>query len=172
MPIPAGLPPPAALKAEAELRREAAADVPEKFRATFERRTSPIDIRPLHPRSWLTPVRREPVNHSWFRCVAPLPDDPALHRAVLAYASDMALMATSMMPHGVSWTTPGMQSASLDHALWLHEPVRADRWLLYSTDSPWAGHARGMNRGSIYAQDGRLVATVAQEGLIRLRERT
>jgi acyl-CoA thioesterase II len=167
--MPADIPPPEALKSESELRREAADQIPEKFRAMFLRRSSPIDIRPLHPRSWFTPVKREPVNYSWFRCVAPLPDDPALHRAVLAYASDMALMSTSMMPHGVNWMTQGMQSASLDHALWLHEPVRADEWLLYATDSPWAGHARGMNRGSIFTRDGRLVASVAQEGLIRLR---
>ena len=167
--MPADIPPPDALKSESELRREQAHEIPEKFRAMFLRRSSPIDIRPLYPRSWFTPTKREPINYSWFRCVAPLPDDPALHRAVLAYASDMALMATSMMPHGVNWMTPGMQSASLDHALWLHEPVRADEWLLYATDSPWAGHGRGMNRGSIFTADGRLVASVAQEGLIRVR---
>jgi acyl-CoA thioesterase-2 len=167
--MPADIPPPEELKSESELRRDAADQIPEKFRAMFLRRSSPIDIRPLHPRSWFTPVKRDPVNYSWFRCVAPLPADPALHRAVLAYASDMALMSTSMMPHGVNWMTPGMQSASLDHTVWLHEPVRADEWLLYATDSPWAGHGRGMNRGSIFTREGRLVASVAQEGLIRLR---
>ena len=167
--MPADIPPPEELKSESELRREQAHEIPEKFRTMFLRRASPIDIRPLYPRSWFTPTRREPVNYSWFRCVAPLPDEPALHRAVLAYASDMALMATSMMPHGVNWMTPGMQSASLDHAVWFHESVKADEWLLYATDSPWAGHGRGMNRGSIFTADGRLVASVAQEGLIRLR---
>lgn len=164
------VPGPETLKSETELRREAAADIPEKFRTMFLRRASPIDIRPLYPRSWFAPVKREPNNFSWFRVVAPIGDDPAIHRAVLAYASDMALMATSMMPHGVNWMTQGMQSASLDHALWLHEPVRADEWMLYATDSPWAGHGRGMNRGSIFARDGRLIASVAQEGLIRLRQ--
>ncbi len=167
--MPADVPPPDALKSELQLRAEQVDSVPKAWREAFLRRCSPIDIRPLHPRSWFTPVRREPVNHSWFRCVGALPDDPALHRAVLAYASDMALMATSMMPHGVNWMTPGMQAASLDHALWLHEPVRADEWLLYATDSPWAGHGRGMNRGRIFTRDGRLVASVAQEGLIRQR---
>ena len=167
--MPTDIPPPESLKSESELRREQADEIPEKFRSMFLRRTSPIDIRPLYPRSWFTPVKRDAVNYSWFRCVAPIGDDPATHRAVLAYASDMALMATSMMPHGVNWMTPGMQSASLDHALWLHEPVRADEWMLYATDSPWAGHGRGMNRGSIYSRDGRLIASVAQEGLIRLR---
>lgn len=164
------VPGPDTLKSESELRKDAAKDMPEKYRAMFLRRASPIDIRPLHPRSWFTPVRQPPQNHSWFRVVAPIGDEPAMHRAVLAYASDMALMATSMMPHGVNWTTPGMQSASLDHALWLHEPVRADEWMLYATNSPWAGHGRGMNFGSIFSQDGRLIASVAQEGLIRLRE--
>ena len=167
--IPADIPPPEDLKSERELRHEQVDSVPEKFRAAFLRRTSPIDIRPVYPRSWFTPVKRDPVNYSWFRCVAPIGDDPAMHRAVLAYASDMALMATSMMPHGVNWMTPNMQSASLDHALWLHEPMRVDEWMLYATDSPWAGHGRGMNRGSIFSRDGRLVASVAQEGLIRLR---
>lgn len=167
--LPADIPQPEDLKSESELRREQAHEIPEQFRTLFLRRASPIDIRPLYPRSWFTPTRREPINYSWFRCVAALPDDPALHRAVLAYASDMALMATSMMPHSVNWMTPGMQSASLDHAVWLHEPVKADAWLLYATDSPWAGHGRGMNRGSIFTRDGRLVASVAQEGLIRLR---
>ena len=168
--MPLDIPGPEELKPESEIRREQAHEIPEKFRAMFLRRTSPIDIRPLYPRSWFTPTKREPTNYSWFRCVAPLGEDQALHRAVLSYASDMALMATSMMPHGVNWMTPGMQSASLDHAIWLHEPVKADEWLLYATDSPWAGHGRGMNRGSIFSRDGRLVASVAQEGLIRLRQ--
>ena len=113
---------------------------------------------------------RDPVNFSWFRVTAPIGDDPATHRAVLAYASDMALLSTAMMPHGVNWMTGGMQVASLDHSLYLHEPFRADEWLLYSTDSPWAGHARGFNRGSIFTRDGRLVASVAQEGLMRMRD--
>ena len=92
-----------------------------------------------------------------------------MHRAVLAYASDMTLLGTCTLPHGVNWMTHNLQTASLDHALWLHEAFRADEWMLYATDSPWAGGARGFNRGRIYADDGRLVASVAQEGLIRLR---
>ena len=92
-----------------------------------------------------------------------------MHRAVLAYATDMALLGTAMLPHGVHWQSPGMQTASLDHAVWLHEVPRVDDWLLYSCDSPWTGRGRGFNRGSIYTRDGRLVATCAQEGLIRLR---
>lgn len=168
--MPADIPPPEDLKSESELRAEIVHELPEEMREAFLRRSSPIDIRPLYPRSWFKPARRDPVNYNWFRVVAPIGDDPALHRAVLAYASDMALMGTSMMPHGVNWMSPGMQCASLDHALWLHEPFRADDWLLYATDSPWAGHARGMNQGRIFTRDGRLVASVAQEGLIRQRQ--
>ncbi len=163
------VPPPESLKTEAELRAADSAHVEERFRKQLTR-PRPIEIRPVYPRKWFSPTPADPVQHSWFRVVAPVGDDPAVHRAIVAYASDMALLGTCMLPHGVNWTTPGFQSASLDHSLWLHEPVRADEWMLYATDSPWAGHARGMNRGSIFTADGRLVATVAQEGLIRMRK--
>lgn len=163
------VPGPETLKSERELRLAIADQVPEKYRDFFTRRQNAIEMRPLYPRRWFAPEKRAPSNAAWFRTAAAIGDDPAVHRAALAYASDMALLATSMMPHGVNWLTPEMQTASLDHALWIHEPFRADKWLLYTTDSPWAGHARGMNRGSIFTQDGRLVATTAQEGLIRRR---
>lgn len=162
------VPDPDSLRSERELREEIRDQVPEKFRRFFLR-ARPIEIRPVNPRNWFAPDRMEPHQHSWFRVVAPLPDDLALHRAMLAYASDMTLLGTCLLPHGVSWMTGEVQTASLDHAIWLHEPFRFDEWLLYTTDSPWAGHARGFNRGRIYARDGRLVASVAQEGLIRLR---
>lgn len=162
------VPDPDSLRSERELREEIRDQVPEKFRRFFLR-ARPIEIRPVNPRNWFAPDRMEPHQHSWFRVVAPLTDDLALHRAMLAYASDMTLLGTCLLPHGVSWMTGEVQTASLDHAIWLHEPFRFDEWLLYTTDSPWAGHARGFNRGGIYARDGRLVASVAQEGLIRLR---
>lgn len=162
------VPPPDDLESEASIRLRESADVPEKFRAMLTR-PRPIELRPVHPRKWFAPTPTDPVQHTWFRIVAPIGDDGAMHRAVLAYASDMALLGTSMLPHGINWTTPGVQTASLDHSLWLHEQLRADEWLLYTMDSPWAGHARGMNRGQIFAQDGRLVASVAQEGLVRMR---
>ncbi|WP_066660890.1 MULTISPECIES: acyl-CoA thioesterase [unclassified Sphingomonas] len=163
------VPGPEDLRSEFDLREEIRDHVPEKFRPFFLR-PRPIEIRPCNPRNWFKPEKRDPVQHSWFRTAAALPDDPALHRAVLSYASDMMLLGTATMPHGVNWMTRGLQSASLDHAVWLHEPLRADDWLLYTTDSPWAGHARGFNRGRIYSRDGRLVASVAQEGLMRMRE--
>ncbi|MGK6355076.1 acyl-CoA thioesterase II [Sphingomonas sp. DT-207] len=165
------VPDPDALRSERELRDEISDQVPEKLRRFFLR-ARPIEIRPVNPRNWFQPVPSEPVQHSWFRVVAPLPDDSALHRAMLAYASDMTLLGTCMLPHGVSWLTGQVQTASLDHAVWFHEPFRFDEWLLYTTDSPWAGHSRGFNRGRIYSRHGRLVASVAQEGLVRLRERS
>ncbi|MFZ5746206.1 MAG: acyl-CoA thioesterase [Pseudomonadota bacterium] len=163
------VPPPEALKSERAIRSEYSDEIPEKFRAFFLR-PRPVEIRPCNPRSWVRPEKMEARQYSWFKLVAPLPDDPAMHRATLTYATDMMLLGTSMLPHGVNWMTRNIQTASLDHAVWLHEPFRFDEWLLYACDSPWAGHARGFNRGAIYTRDGRLVASTAQEGLVRLRE--
>jgi acyl-CoA thioesterase-2 len=105
----------------------------------------------------------------WLRAIDKLPDEPALHRYLLAYVSDFSFVTTSLLPHGVSWLTPGMQIASLDHVMWFHRPVRVDQWLLYVMDSPSAHGARGLVRGRIYSRDGQLVAATAQEGLIRQR---
>ncbi len=161
--------PPEDLKSDRDLRLAMIDRIPERFRANFLRPRM-VDIRPVSPRSWLDPVKQAPAQNSWFRVVAPIGDDPAMHRAILAYASDMSLLGTATLAHGVNWMTHKLQTASLDHTVWLHEDFRADDWLLYVCDSPWAGHARGFNRGKIYARDGRLVASCAQEGLIRLRE--
>lgn len=163
------VPPPEQLKSDAQIRREMGDAIPDEFRAHFNR-PRPIEIRPVAPCAWLEPVKQEPRQQSWFRICAPIGDDPAMHRAILAYASDMALLGTGTLAHGVTWMTANLQSASLDHSLWLHEDFRVDEWLLYVCDSPWAGHARSFNRGKIFARDGRLVASVAQEGLMRLRE--
>ncbi|MFV0623138.1 acyl-CoA thioesterase [Sphingomonas sp. ac-8] len=162
------VPAPEALGSEAEVQQSMAGELSDPVRR-FLAQPRPIEVRPVAPGDWLRSEPRPPVQHAWFRTVAPLPDDPVLHRAVLAYASDMLLLGTSMMPHSVRLGDPRMQTASLDHALWLHEPFRFDDWLLYATDSPWAGHGRGFNRGRIFTRDGRLVASVAQEGLIRKR---
>lgn len=160
------VPPPDELKSDRQLRREFAESAPENYRETLLQ-PWPIDIRQVEPRDWLDPKKREPRTHCWFRTVSPLPDDPRVHRAVLSYASDFQLLSTSALPHGVSWQRGDVKVASLDHAIWFHEPFRADQWLLYATESPWAGGARGFNRGQIFASDGRLVASVAQEGMIR-----
>jgi len=160
------VPPPEELKSDLQLRREFAEHAPAGFRELLLQ-PWPIDIRPVETRDWLNPPKRDPLAHCWFRTVAPLPDDPRVHRAVLSYASDFQLLSTSALPHAVSWQRGDIKVASLDHAIWFHEPFRADQWLLYVTDSPWAGGARGFNRGQIFTSDGRLVASVAQEGMLR-----
>lgn len=163
------VPGPEELKSETELARMVAAMIPERMR---ERATSdkPIEIRPVTLINPFAPKPREPVKHVWFRAAGELPDEPQLHKLLLAYASDFNLLTTSMQPHGVSVFQKFMQVASLDHSLWFHGNLRMDDWLLYSMDSPWAGNARGFSRGSIFNRQGQLVASVAQEGLTRVRE--
>jgi acyl-CoA thioesterase-2 len=124
----------------------------------------PIDVRPIEP---VGDEIRLPLRRAWFRAVGRLPDDLTMHQAVLAYASDYGLLVTALQPHGIRYRAPGLQLASLDHSLWMHRPFRADEWLLYSTDSPVTGGARGFVRGTIHSRSGELVASVAQEGLIR-----
>ena len=131
---------------------------------------APIEFRHVWPQDKLKPVKRPPIQHIWFRAAAAVGDSPALHRALLAYASDFNLIGTATLPHGISYYTHNVQMASLDHALWFHRPFRMDDWLLYSFDSPTAQGARGLARGQIFSRDGRLIASSAQEGLIRLRE--
>ena len=141
-----------------------------EVRAYFERERL-IELRPVDIRHYTS---REPLPARqvvWVRASAELPDDPAIHRCVLAYVSDYTLLDTALFPHGRIVFDPAMQVASLDHAMWFHRPFRADEWLLYVQDSPSASGARGFNRGSIYDRAGRLIASVAQEGLIRVRSR-
>jgi acyl-CoA thioesterase-2 len=164
----ADVPAPEHLKSERELALGLADKLPPHFlsRATAER---PIEIRPVELRDPLHPVAQPPKRHAWYRAVDQLPDDPAVHRYLLAYASDFAFLGTALDPHGMSWLTPGMQLASLDHAMWFHRPFRFDDWLLYVVDSPSASGARGLVRGQFFDRAGRLVASTAQEGLIRRR---
>lgn len=165
------VPPPEALPSEAELMGRFAHLLPEGVRRYFARER-PLELRPTDvTRFTATPGAgpRPPVQHLWMRATAPLPDDPAAHRAVLAYMSDMSLLDTALVAHGRSIFEPGFQVASLDHALWFHRPFRADEWLLYAQDSPSTSGARGMTRGLVYTRAGALVASVAQEGLIRPR---
>jgi acyl-CoA thioesterase-2 len=116
----------------------------------------------------LHPAKRPPYNQVWVRLIDGIPDDPILHRSLLAYVSDFHLIGTSTFPHGLSYLSRDMHMASLDHAMWFHRPFRVDEWLLYSCDSPSAHGARGLARGSFYTRNGVLVASTAQEGLIRL----
>lgn len=154
---------------ETELRQKVAPMIPEKIRDAFARER-PIEIRPINPVNPFAPVKQEARRYHWMRAQSRLPDDPLLHQCVLAFASDFALMGTAMLPHGVSFMQNNMQAASIDHSMWFHRPFRVDEWLLYDMDAPNASSSRGMNRGLIYSQDGRLVASTAQEGLMRLRE--
>lgn len=142
--------------------------LPERLRPTATR-LRPIELRPVAPRNPLQPTPMPPQRNVWVRAIDTLPDDPALHAYLLAYASDFSLLGTSLDPHGASWLSPGMQMASLDHAMWFHRPFRMDDWLLYAIDSPSASQALGLVRGQFFDRAGRLVASVAQEGLIRLR---
>jgi acyl-CoA thioesterase-2 len=160
------VPGPEDLEPEAEVRRRFAEKARPEARYHFlaER---PVEMRAVEGRHWMNPEPAPPRSHSWFRTVAPLPDDPRVHRAILAYASDMSLLGTCALPHGLSWARGEVMSASLDHVVWFHEPFRVDEWLLYATDSPWSGNGRGFNRGRVFTRDGRLVASVAQEGMIR-----
>jgi acyl-CoA thioesterase-2 len=162
------VPGPEGLLSDRELRMRDGDRIPEKLRAHWLRER-PIEIRPVDPRDMFEPDKRAPVQYVWFRVAGPIGEGRALHQCMLAYASDMTLLDTCILPHEISWVNPKLQSASLDHALWFHEPFRADEWLLYAQDSPKASGARGFNRGTIYTRDGRLVASVAQEGLIRVR---
>lgn len=163
--------PPEDLKSDMELRRamiDAQPNMPEATRQLMLR-PRPIEMRTIDRLHWMNSEPKEPAAHSWFRTAAPLPDDPALHRAVIAYASDYTLLGTSALPHGLSWMRGELTGASLDHTIWFHRPARADDWLLYATDSPWSGGGRGFNRGRIFTRDGTLIASVAQEGMIRQR---
>lgn len=167
-PIP-DAPGPDGLPSEADMARLFADRIPEPLRemATAER---PFEIRPVHPYNLLAPSPAPPRRHLWYRATGRLPDDLAVHRYLLAYASDFNLLLTAMLPHGVSWLTPGMQVASLDHAIWFHRPFRMDDWLLYDVESPSASGGRGLVLGRFFTREGLLVATVAQEGLMRQRK--
>jgi len=144
----------------------------EAIGATAQRwlaRKGPFEFRHVYPRDEIKVPKRPPFQHVWFRLVDRIGDDAALHRAMLAYASDFHLIGTATFPHGISYLQPNVQMASLDHAMWFHRPFRVDEWLLYSCDSPSAQGARGLARGQVFSSDGRLVASTAQEGLIRLK---
>jgi acyl-CoA thioesterase-2 len=168
LPIP-DVPKPEDLASETELQARFAPLLPESMRRWFESTNRPIEIRPVDPQRYLGRAASKPVQYVWLKTVKPLPDDTAIHNAVLAYLSDMTLLDTALVTHGRTLFDPDLQIASLDHALWFHRPFRADEWLLYAQDSPNSSGARGLTRGLIYAHDGRLVASVAQEGLIRVR---
>lgn len=162
-------PPPESLPTEQERIAQYAGTLPKfvRERATSER---PFELKPCDANEDpFAPPPRPAQRMVWLKTIGRLPDQPSLHRYLLAYASDYSLVTTSLLPHGVTWLTKGMQIASLDHVMWFHQPFRVDEWLLHVIDSPKAHGARGLVRGRIFTRDGRLVASTAQEGLIRKR---
>lgn len=161
-------PGPEGLHSDVELLRAAADRLPAAQR-DFLLRPRALEFRPLDPSLWAGHGPQPPHQAAWVRIPRPLPNGPALHRCYLAFLSDMMLVATASLPMPVSFHDPRMMAASLDHAMWFHDDFRADEWMLYVMDSPWAGGSRGLARGLVYAADGRLVATVMQEGLLRMR---
>ncbi len=164
------VPAPEDLPSEKELVAQFSDAIPDYIRKYWER-DRPIELRPVTLRNYLEPVAAEPNQQVWIRATGSLPDDHALQQCVLAYASDMTLLDTALIAHGRTLFDRDLQLASLDHALWFHRSFRADEWLLYSQDSPSASNALGFTRGSIFTRDGTLVASVAQEGLIRRKTR-
>ena len=162
------VPPPEQVPTDQERLAAQAEKLPEfmRGRALAER---PIEIRTVgEPDVFLT-GKHAAERYVWMKAADALPDTPGLHQALLAYASDFSFITTSLKPHGVTWLTPGMQVASVDHAVWFHAPFRADEWLLHVMESPRASGARGLVNGRIYSRDGKLVASTAQQGLIRKR---
>ena len=167
------VPPPEALRPQGELVQEwlaAVPAVPDRIREAFLRRMA-VEFRPIAPRNPLVPVVLPPRQAFWVRAQAKLPDDPLLHDCVLAYASDFSLLSTALLPHGRSWLSQDLVVASIDHALWFHRPLRIDDWLLYVMDSPTAQGGRGLSMGQFFDRQGRLVASVAQENLMRYAAR-
>lgn len=164
------VPSPEELADEETLKALILAKAPDNIRGYFTRERA-IELRPTDLRHYLTDEKLPPRQDVWVRVTGALPDDTAIHRAALAYLSDMTLLDTAFFAHGTSVFAPDMQSASLDHAMWFHRPFRADDWLLYASDSPSARGSRGFTRGLLYDRAGHLVASTAQEGLMRRRTR-
>jgi acyl-CoA thioesterase-2 len=149
-----------------ELRATVVDKLPEKYRSDFMRKR-PIELREVAPRDFFDPEKADDRNQLWFRMEAARGQGPQMQHCLLAYASDMNLLGSSLRPHGLTWFQGKVMTASLDHAMWFHAPIEFSDWHLYDLDAPWTGGARGFNRGSVYRQDGTLVASTAQEGLMR-----
>jgi len=142
--------------------------LPEKMRL-FWARERPFEFRMVEPLERPHPPHEPPTQRIWIRTVDRLPDDEALHRCLLAYVSDFYLLHTATLPHSQLFRSGRLMMASIDHAMWFHWPLRVDEWFLYAIDSPSASGARGFSRGSVFSRDGKLVASTAQEGLMRIR---
>jgi len=167
MPMPE-VPPPEDLPSEAELKEELIGRVPEPVKAYWQHER-PIEIRPVDISRYFSRDQNDPSQLVWIKATGTLGDNLALHQCILAYASDFTLLDTALVAHGRFVFDPNLMLASLDNAVWFHEPFRADEWLLYAQDSPSSGAGRAFCRGTLFTRDGRLVASTAQEGLVRER---
>ena len=162
------VPPPEEVRPELERIRERVDEIPEHLRDVLTQ-DRPLDFRPVEVDPF-EPGPVEPRRHTWVRAVGRVGDESLHHQAVLAYASDYGLLGAAMQPHGVTLNTPGVMVASLDHAIWFHRPFRVDEWLLYAVRSPVSGGGRGFARGTFFTREGKVVASVAQEGVVRIGE--
>jgi acyl-CoA thioesterase-2 len=162
-------PDPESLASDYELRAKIADKVPPEWRESFLRRR-PFEMRPIEPKNMFKPTKLEPRHMVWFKADPGMPDDLPSNQAMLAYMSDTTLLDTSLRPHALTYLNPKLQSASLDHAMWFYHTFRADEWILYVQDSPASAGGRGMNFGHFFTQDGKLICSTAQEGLIRVRD--
>lgn len=168
MPMPLDVPGPEDLPTQVQLLEQTGHPVPDAVRK-FWSRERPLDIRPVNTEHYTSTDKLPPRQNVWLRTVGPVPDNSRLQAAILAYLSDMTLLETTTFAHGKVGFDPQIQMASLDHAMWFHRPHKLDDWLLYTQDSPTTIGARGLARGFLYARDGTLIASTAQEGLVRLR---
>ena len=161
------VPGPDGLKDLTEVAKDMLEFIPSKMRR-FLTDKRPFEFRHVEPVDFEVPKKSPPRKHVWIRAVDALPDNPVLHQNLLTYVSDYELLGVATLPHGLSFTRGSVIMASLDHALWFHSEVKMDEWLLYAMDSPVSSGARGLARGQIFSQDGRLIASTAQEGLMRV----
>ncbi len=163
------VPPPESLADASQPPPQLLERLPQGVRRFLER-PRPFEFRLVQPMDFVTPRRAPPTRQVWFRAVDKLPDDEALHRRLMSYLSDYFLLDTATLPHGLPSYSGSLVMASIDHAMWFHRPLRVDDWLLYAVESPSASGARGFARAGVYTRDGRLVASTAQEGLVRMRK--
>ena len=164
------VPDPESLRPELEQIRERADEIPEAYRAILTQDRA-LDFRATDGSDPFDVTVREPTRSYWVRAIGPVDDNPVHHQALLAYSSDYGLLDAALRPHAISLRDPNVMVASLDHSIWFHRPVRMDDWMLYVAESPAAGGARGFTRGTFYTRSGQLVASVAQEGLVRRKTR-
>ncbi|WP_421133114.1 acyl-CoA thioesterase [Alteromonas sp. A079] len=169
IPMPDDMPPPDNLLNENQLAEKHKAVLPDNVYSMLNQ-YRPIEVRPINEEAHFLRSAKKLNQATWFRAKEALKSDGAMHRAILAYATDLTLLSTCGRPHNMLWMDSNVATASIDHTVWFHSNnIKTDQWLLYLMDTPWSGNGRGLNRGSIFTQSGELVASVAQEGLVRIK---